>query len=167
MNLPQRRSPAAARGESTLWDCKWCGALLETLAGDERPNRPEGPCPLCGREAGWRRREFWWRMTLHPDIALVAEAIHEADVPYGFTLAMHHEGVAVLTRSVDGYEIDLYPLHLDGATVWRARGVQPFRYADADTFAAALALAVELVAVVPPSPLPEPIEPTLFEESTP
>ena len=58
MRLQNRRSPSLERGTSSLFQCSWCGALLEL---HEPWPRPTGPCPGCHHEpAGWWEQDHWW-----------------------------------------------------------------------------------------------------------
>ena len=63
--LKDRRTPALERGDAALWQCDYCGALLETMgtlhaADQTRTRKPSGPCPSCHRDQGWRRQQHSW-----------------------------------------------------------------------------------------------------------
>lgn len=42
--LPLKPTISWEAGESSVWQCSWCGALVYNTRG---PDKPEGPCSVC------------------------------------------------------------------------------------------------------------------------
>lgn len=53
-------TPAMEKGESSVWQCAWCGSLAYNTRG---AGKPSGPCPVCITEdfaeaaGGWLRQD--------------------------------------------------------------------------------------------------------------